>query len=99
MKKYILRRTFKVFGVLFILFIIFYSINDINKTLKLTIDVEKGQFWVKELMEKNPYSGVVYDTIEVIDVTDNFALVKYYGDTMVLETDIVKYNRKKIDKK
>jgi len=48
----------------------------------------------KEFLQK-----VSYDTIEVIDVANNFALVKYNGDTIVMETDIVKYNRKKIDKK
>ena len=95
MKKYILRSILKTIVVAIIVLFVFYVIYSLYNTP----NIEKDQYWIKEYVEKNPYSKVYYDTIEVIDVANNFALVKYNGDTIVMETDIVKYNRKKIDKK
>ena len=76
MKQYIIRSILKTIAVAIIVLLVFYVIYGLYNTP----NIEKDQYWIKEYIEKNPYSKVYYDTI-------------------VMETDIVKYNRKKIDKK
>ena len=68
---------------------------------------QKGKFWLPEssdhqvdgefeLIEESHGRLILFD---VIDVIDDFSLIKHNGDTLVWETDIVKLNKKLLNKK
>ena len=83
------------------IFIIFAALLSLYLMVHLTINnstvvVEKNQLWVREISEKNPFEEAKYDTIRILDVVDNYALVKINNDTLVYETDMITHNRKLI---
>lgn len=95
MKQYIIRSILKTVVVAIIGLFVFYVIYNLYNTP----NIENGQIWIKEYVKETPYNKGVYDTVEVIDVIDDFSLIKHNGDTLVWETDIVKLNRKLLNKK
>ena len=84
MKKYLIISGLKLIGIIGFIVLFVFTVNKIRKQDNF-IKVEKGQKWVKTLQDINPYGYGVYDTVEVLDVTDDYALVKYHGDTVIWE--------------
>ncbi len=57
-------------------------------------EVEKNQIWITNDNRDTPYGLVIIDTISIIDECEEWALVKYYEDTLVMNKEQIFINYK-----
>ena len=82
------RYGIRIAFVLSLFVLSFFVIKDV-----LDSNVEKGQVWIMDI-KNNPYNKEIKDTVEVLDVCENFAYVKYKGNISIWEKYVIQRNRK-----